>query len=330
MSHMTLRIQTRIFWRCKCIMNKLISIVFFFITINCNAQIFKYVSPDGDDNNPGTLQKPWKSFSKAATSATAGCIVLFADGLYYEKDPVNILNSGKADARIVFKSQNKNKAKILFSKKSKLEEKINIINKEYISIIDFEISQEGRAKISDKSKTRDILIACRNSNHCEILGNIVHNAFEDLIKVNASDNIKVQNNVLFNAHHEGIDFVNNSNSEISYNTISEIERVSILVKGGSRNIMIADNHIYNSDVQLTNSAISIGGMTDKVSTYDNSSKGFEAYSVLCIDNLIESKKPSLIRNGISFMGATNSYCFNNTIIAPLRGFYFITVNGMKN
>jgi len=48
------------------------------------------VSPQGNDNNAGTLQRPWKTLKKAAATAQAGDLVLIRGGTYAEQlAPVN-------------------------------------------------------------------------------------------------------------------------------------------------------------------------------------------------------------------------------------------------
>jgi len=53
-----------------------------------------YVSPDGSDANPGTLEQPYKTINKAASVATAGDTIYVRGGVYVESVSVN--NSGIA------------------------------------------------------------------------------------------------------------------------------------------------------------------------------------------------------------------------------------------
>ncbi|MDP4623846.1 MAG: right-handed parallel beta-helix repeat-containing protein [Akkermansiaceae bacterium] len=59
-----------------------------------------YISPAGNDANPGTLAAPWKTFSKAAASISAGDTLFMRSGTYAER---LILSgkSGTAEAPIV-------------------------------------------------------------------------------------------------------------------------------------------------------------------------------------------------------------------------------------
>ena len=60
-----------------------------------------YVSPDGDDSNPGTEDEPWQTLDKAGDSAELGDKVLFMEGVY--KAPLFPQNSGTENAWITFK-----------------------------------------------------------------------------------------------------------------------------------------------------------------------------------------------------------------------------------
>lgn len=62
-----------------------------------------YVSPSGDDGNPGTLAAPWRTVQKAASTVPAGSTVLLRGGIYREK--VEVAVSGNAnDGPVVFKA----------------------------------------------------------------------------------------------------------------------------------------------------------------------------------------------------------------------------------
>ena len=68
-------------------MKHLTSLFFFFFlfTINLFSQSdIKYVSPNGNDNNDGSLNSPYKTIAKALSSLNTGTIKLL-DGIYREK-----------------------------------------------------------------------------------------------------------------------------------------------------------------------------------------------------------------------------------------------------
>lgn len=64
-----------------------------------------FVAPGGSDTNPGTLEKPWQSWSKAFKTAQAGDTVYFRGGVYPSKSGNNgerDFNSGTAEKPICF------------------------------------------------------------------------------------------------------------------------------------------------------------------------------------------------------------------------------------
>jgi len=50
---------------------------------NLMASNTYYVSPSGNDTNPGSLEQPWKTPQKAGSTAVAGDTVIFRGGIYY-------------------------------------------------------------------------------------------------------------------------------------------------------------------------------------------------------------------------------------------------------
>ncbi len=70
-----------------------------------------YVSPTGDDDNPGTEASPFKNIQKAADKVNPGDTVIVKDGIYTDTNSDNIIvnfkNNGTSDKWITFKSENK-------------------------------------------------------------------------------------------------------------------------------------------------------------------------------------------------------------------------------
>lgn len=69
-----------------------------------------YVAPHGDDQAPGTATAPFRQISRAASVATPGTVVLVRPGTY---GPVRSGRHGTNDARIVFRSEEKWRAKVI-------------------------------------------------------------------------------------------------------------------------------------------------------------------------------------------------------------------------
>jgi hypothetical protein len=47
----------------------------------------RFASPDGDDANPGTADKPWRTLQKACTSLRPGMVVYLRAGTYHGSAP---------------------------------------------------------------------------------------------------------------------------------------------------------------------------------------------------------------------------------------------------
>lgn len=282
-----------------------------------------YVSPTGDDDNPGTEEAPWKTMAFAASVAQRGNTIIFEDGLYNEDRVAFVENSGTETEPIVFKARNKRKAVIKYH--SMPTSKIYIRGKEWITLQDFVITQDERG-----FDTNDILVrVIKGSHHVRIIGNEVYNCFEDGIKGNLIHDYVVDGNYIHDVGHEGIDFVNNEDSVIRNNEVYDAGRVGIMVKGGTQDVAIYNNYIHNRNVGLTY-AMTIGGSTDPVSTRDPSLNGFEAWNLVAYNNVIVSEVPGLMDNGISFLGAKDSAAYNNVVSGAKHNLLLLVPNNLAN
>ena len=114
-----------------------------------------YVSTAGNDSDPGTIDKPWKTIQKAANTAAAGNIVVILQGTYDEF--VIIKNSGTSvDSRITIISKDINGAKCRGFK----------IQGDYVTIDGFNIESQ--------SPTNWIGIYVDGTTYANILNNYIH------------------------------------------------------------------------------------------------------------------------------------------------------------
>ena len=77
----------------------LFSLLLMSVCVNASTL---WISPTGGDFNPGTKEQPWLTPHKAAATAKAGDTVYFQPGTYNITSAIEIMNSGTADAWIVF------------------------------------------------------------------------------------------------------------------------------------------------------------------------------------------------------------------------------------
>lgn len=82
--------------------------ILFFLSISINFSIsliasnVYYVSPKGNDANPGTINRPWRSIQKAANLMVAGDTCIIRGGIYREW--VKAVNSGTSNGMITYKA----------------------------------------------------------------------------------------------------------------------------------------------------------------------------------------------------------------------------------
>ena len=74
-----------------------------------------YVSPDGDDSNPGTMEKPWRNPSKVVKRLLPGDTLVFLSGNYIVRNEDEIIKppSGSENASITLKAVDGGKVIIL-------------------------------------------------------------------------------------------------------------------------------------------------------------------------------------------------------------------------
>lgn len=74
----------------------------FLIAVHSALATDFYVSPSGDNGNPGTEMSPWQTIQKAADTVGPGDVVHIRGGVYEEKVEINV--SGTSGNLIVFQS----------------------------------------------------------------------------------------------------------------------------------------------------------------------------------------------------------------------------------
>ncbi|HYM05047.1 MAG TPA: DUF1565 domain-containing protein, partial [Terriglobales bacterium] len=131
-----------------------------------------YVSPRGDDSNPGTEKAPWRTIQHAADVATAGSTVNVRGGTYEERVTINV--SGNAsDGYVTFRSYPGETA-ILDGEHLVPERRsgmLVIANKSYIRIQGLEIRNY---RTNERRRTPLGISVIGAGSHIELLNNNVH------------------------------------------------------------------------------------------------------------------------------------------------------------
>ncbi|MBZ5595883.1 MAG: right-handed parallel beta-helix repeat-containing protein [Acidobacteriia bacterium] len=131
-----------------------------------------YVSPAGDDTNPGTIEAPWRTIQHAADAVTAGSTVNVRGGTYEERVTVNV--SGNARDGYVTLRSYPGETAILDGAHMIPEGRsgmLVILNKSYIRVQGFEIRNY---RTSDRRRTPMGISVIGAGSHIELLHNNVH------------------------------------------------------------------------------------------------------------------------------------------------------------
>jgi hypothetical protein len=267
-----------------------------------------YVAPTGSDAHPGSVSQPWATAKKAAQMAAAGDTVIFENGTYNETSATKFTNSGSAGAPIIFKARNKHLAVLRYIGRLNVQKLMIDSGKEYITIQDFEITQDGDASTGT---TSDYMVQTE-AHHTSIIGNKIHNVFEDGIKVSGNGSggtghVLIEGNIVYDVEHEGIDAVRMWSSTVRFNEVYQVNRVGIMLKGGIRSVLVYGNRVHSPSTS-GDQGITIGGSSDAQWSFDP--YGWEAYNCYGWSNIVEGPW----NGAISLRGAKDSAFFNNTIV----------------
>jgi hypothetical protein len=131
-----------------------------------------YVSPAGDDSNPGTLKAPWRTIQRAADAATAGSTVNVRGGTYEERVTINVTGNA-LHGYVIFRSYPGETA-ILDGARLTPEGRsamLAISNKSYVRIQGLEIRNY---RADDRRRTPMGISVLGAGSHIELLSNNVH------------------------------------------------------------------------------------------------------------------------------------------------------------
>jgi len=131
-----------------------------------------YVSPAGDDSNPGTMKAPWRTIQHAADAAPAGSTVHVRAGTYQERITINVSGNPR-DGYVTFRSYPGETA-ILDGEHFTPDGRsamLVIQNKSYVKIQGFEIRNY---RTDDRRRTPMGISVLGAGSHIELLNNNVH------------------------------------------------------------------------------------------------------------------------------------------------------------
>lgn len=205
-----------------------------------------YVSTTGDDANPGTQERPWRTVQKAADSLAPGETVRIQEGTYSER--IQPLKSGTADAYIMYTAQPGKTVTIDGS---------NVVVPEWGGLFEINgrayIRVSGLRMVNAGPNPHSAGILVEASNHISIESNDVRNTNDAGIAVWDSHHVTITGNEVEAAcqsgFNEGISVAGSDQFEVSYNHVHDtaIDKEGIAAKDGSANGSIFGNNVHDVD-----------------------------------------------------------------------------------
>ncbi len=228
-----------------------------FIQTQAAGSVY-YVSPTGNDVNPGTASAPFKTFAKANSLLTAGSTLNIYAGVYNQQ--LNISKSGTSSAWITVKPVG---GTVVIDMKNAASSGVNV-SASYVTISGLEVKNSGGVCVNlvGSNLTVDGLtvhecfdhgIQANNSSQVKILNNRVYRAalsntsrsisssWPSGIKVRLSDDVLVQGNTVYNNYGEGLG-TRGTNVTIRANTV--YDNFSVNIYTNSENASIENNFVY--------------------------------------------------------------------------------------
>ena len=244
----------------------------------------------GKGSGKGTVADPFHSIQAAVNAATPGTAIIVHDGVYKENVKISHHDSGTASAPIWLISGDGPQAATIQAANSG-KPVIQALGVDNYVIQGFAL-QGGYDGVQFSQSGRDFSNLVKN---VLIKGNVITDVAHDGIKIGQADNVQILDNTIARVKgEEGIDLVSVYDVLIARNEISEVggSSAAIVAKGGSRNVMITDNHIHD----VVGDGISAGGNTS-ASSFRPGTLGLEARNVDIIGNRVEDvgKRPVSVR-----------------------------------
>ena len=276
-----------------------------------------YLSPTGNDANPGTSAAPWRTIQKAANTVVAGDTVVLLDGSY-EEGSVVFNRSGTASKPITFVAQNKWQA--ILNSTSGCQPGFSI-KASYITVKNIRLSVSPRNAQCGIYTSSNVDIRAWNtinptpSNPTTGSAGFVADGIKtdgglaraESVKSNQDFTI-IQNSEANNA----LEIFNSKNSIIRNNLVTGQDKfgISIFAKGGVRNAQIYNNVVRNKVSEGL--GIYLGGYSCDTCFFDTSAK-IEAYNSVAYNNVVVNESGGRMY-GLIFAGAKDSAFFNNVVI----------------
>jgi parallel beta-helix repeat protein len=294
-----------------------------------------YVSPGGDDSDPGTIDFPWQTIQHAADTLAAGDTLYIRAGTYPEQ--VIPQNSGSAGQAITYaaypgEAVTLDGAVVTVPQYQGL---FYIGARDYIQVSGLRIANSNEAGIladgcshvtienNSTYNTSSSGIGVWGCSNVVVAGNRVEEAcgggMQECISVGGTDTFAVHDNEVLNCHKEGIDAKDgSSNGQVYRNHVHHTDRVGFYVDAWDKhtyNIALFQNVAYDS---LDNNGFALaseaGGLLENVRVYNNIAYN-NRYLGLAFSNCCPDLSPTHPMRGITVVNNT----FYNNGLDPWGG-----------
>ena len=258
-----------------------------------------YVSTTGSDSNPGTLARPFKTITRAATLAKASTTIHVAAGTYRENVKTRV--HGTSTARIRFVSDTKWGAKIIGSG----TEGMWTNNGNYTDIVGFDISGSGRLGILNYASYT--LVSGNKIHNLTISGGCTGSGGAGVVNANYSAS---NGDIIGNVVHDigipgtcnGVQGIYSSNlgGKIYNNIVYRVSAFGIHLWHAASNVTIANNTVF---------ANGAGGMGGGIVVGTGDSPGGVVLNNTKVINNIVYKNPGVSIKQYCYSGQT---CIGST------------------
>lgn len=280
-----------------------------------------YVAPDGDDNDPGTIDHPWQTIQHAAATLVAGDTVYIRAGTYPEQ--VIPQNSGSAGHPITYAAYPGEVVTLdgaTVTLPDDLAGLFHVAGRSYIRVSGLRVVNAGpyadnagilvlnsshvTVESNDTYNTTSSGIGVWGSSNVEVAGNRIGEAGgggrQECLTIAGTDTFQVHDNEVWNCHKEGLDAKDGcSNGQIYRNHVHHVDQVGIYIDAyetHTYNIAVFGNIVH--DV-LDNDGFSIGseqgGLLENVWIYNNIAYG-NRYAGLVLHNCCDGPAAHPVRN----------------------------------
>ncbi|GEM_PF-2567492 len=269
------------------------------------------VSPQGNDANPGDLQRPWKTLAKATASVQPGDLVWVRGGTY--KEQMILQTSGSATAPIIFAAYPGEQAIVDGSGVSlkrpqpgpPFDGVIHLFNVKHIRIVGFTVKN-----------TANVGIMGYQTDFLTLQDNLISDSASSGIAVWKSTNLLVDGNEVVRANNS-LDQENISIGEdvkffeIAYNHVHHSSGVSnrnggegMDIKDGSSDGKIHHNHVHDIPAKLCMYVDAWNGLSENLEIYQNRLHDCAAHGLA-----ITAENGGQLRN----INVYNNLMYNNSI-----------------